>query len=629
MLLKPPECEGCPAYGDGQGFVPDNMKEGTEICLIAQGPGSDEEAGRRYLGNETWEPHSCVPLIGKTGRVWERGYLPLAGLDRSEVSTGNIIRCRWNHKDKLPPINQKVVQQAIKHCNRAHFRPPASTKVFVAMGEYAFLGLTSLQHDFNGWRGYVHPYRPLHAETVPPLPTRVWTPGQVPGDPLPVYVVHHIARIFREPEAELPAKRDWNKLAQLLAGKWPEPMPPIETNPEKLVWAPGSAFDTEFIPETGQLIRFSVANPDRQVFVIEWADMIQYRHDSTKILQRVLPETTQIVPVYPMWPTPDTQCHSSGLVSRLLPEGLRGMGQAAQGQTSVQSYAEVPESVVSSLLQTDASKTRVHPTFSLHRTHPYTIPGYGTLPIEALSNLPETGRSRTRPLPSDWPSAGPALLTVQPGHWAARGSDSDPGPSECIPLKLVAHHAAVDIPYLSVLLPNGTVIDVDCSMMAHACLWTGRVETDDQKGKQGGASSHTLNFLGSIYARINRWKHLARIAPRQYSGADALGTMDAWATGLHGGLSGELARDPQTKWVYENLQKPLVPIVLRAHKRGIATDQKAAQVALRAIREEQQAFEMRAQAYAGWPLNLRSPAHVAFWIYTIEQVKARRKFGAR
>ena len=103
--------------------------------------------------------------------------------------------------------------------------------------------------------------------------------------------------------------------------------------------------------------------------------------------------------------------------------------------------------------------------------------------------------------------------------------------------------------------------------------------------------------------------------------------MDAWATGLHGGLSGELSRDPQTKWVYENLQKPLVPIVLRAHKRGIATDQKAAQIALQAIKVEQHTFELRAQAYAGWPLNLRSPQQIAFWLYTIEQIKAKRAFG--
>ena len=482
LLPKPDACQGCPAYGDGQGWVPDDMKPGVEVCVIGQNPGGDEEAGRRYLGHEQYEPSPHMPLIGKTGRVWERGYLPLAGLDRSEVSTGNIIRCRWGHKDKLPPLNQKIVRQAIEHCNRAHFRPPESTRVFVAMGEYAFMGLTGLQHDFNGWRGYVHPYRPLWAETVPPLLTRIWTPGQVPGDPLSVYVVHHIARIFREPEAELPAKRDWNKLAYLLAGKWPEPMPLLIGEPLD-VWPNEFAFDTEFAEEEpDRLVRYSMATRDRRVWVVEAA--------------------------------------SSG----------RG--------------------------------------------------------------------------------------TILPGSRA------------------IMHNAPADLPHLRKFFGLTVeellaLIEIEDTMYAHAVLWTGRVETDDQKGKQGGASSHTLNFLGSIYARINRWKHLARIAPRQYAGGDALSTMDAWATGLHGGLSGELARDPQTKWVYEHLQKPLVPIVLRAHKRGIATDQKAAKIALQAISEEQHEFEMRAQAYAGWPLNLRSPAHVAFWLYTVEQVKARRKFGAQ
>ena len=470
MLPKPPECRGCPAYGDGQGFVPDEMKPGTQVAVIAQGPGADEEAGRRYLGSNQWEPHPHAPLIGKTGRVFEHTFLPLAGLDRSEVSLGNIVRCRWNHKDTLPPLNQKVVQAAIAHCSRAHLRIPESTKVVVAMGEYAFYGLTGLQHDFNGWRGYLAPLS-LPGEPRVPM-TGVWTPGRTPGDRLPVFVTYHIARLFREPEAELPTKRDWNKLAYILAGKWPEPMPPLIAEPPD-PWPSYAAFDTEFAEDLhDRLIRYSLATRDRKVWVVE------------------------------------------------------------------------------------ASRAGVAAT------------------------LPNT--------------------------------------------TVIMHNAPADLPHLRGLIDLGRV-DVEDTMYAHAVLWTGRVETDDQKGKQGSASSHTLNFLGSIYSKINRWKHLARIAPRQYAGGDALGTMDAWATGLHGGLSGELARDPQTKWVYENLQKPLIPIIMKAHQRGIATDQEAARAALVDIKREQERFELRAQAYAGWPLNLRSPAHVAFWLYNIEQIKVRRR----
>ena len=484
LLPKPPECWGCPFWGDGQGFVPDELRPSAQVTVIAQGPGADEEAGRRYLGGNQWEAHPPAPLIGKTGRVFERTFLPLAGLDRSEVSLGNIVRCRRNHKDTLPPLTQKVVQEAIAHCSRAYLRILESTKVVVAMGEYAFYGLTGLLHDFNGWRGYLAPLS-LPGEPRVPM-TGVWTPKA--GDRLPVYVTYHIARLFREPEAELPTKRDWNKLAYILAGKWPEPMPPIEEDPPE-PWPSYTAFDTEFVVSDREstprnqvsrtpprLVRYSLATRDRRVWVVEAFLAKQVS---------VLPSTT-----------------------------------------------------------------------------------------------------------------------------------------------VVMHNAPADLPHLRGLIDLGGV-DIEDTMYAHAVLWTGRVETDDQKGKQGGASSHTLNFLGSIYGRTNRWKHLSRIAPRVYAGGDALGTMDAWTTGIHGGLLGELQRDLRTKWVYENLQKPLIPIIMKAHQRGIATNREAAKAALADIKLEQDRFERRAQAYAGWPLNLRSPQHVAFWLFDVEGLKVRRKFGAR
>ena len=623
MLSKPPECRGCPAYGDGQGFVPDELKHGAPVTVIAQGPGADEEAGRRYLGSNQWEPHPQAPMIGKTGRVFERTFLPLAGLDRSEVSLGNIVRCRWNHKDTLPPLNQKVVQAAIAHCSRAHLRIPESTKVVVAMGEFAFYGLTGLLHDFNGWRGYLAPLS-LPGEPRVPM-TGVWTPGRTPGDRLPVFVTYHIARLFREPEAELPTKRDWNKLAYILAGKWPEPMSPIETNPENLRWMQGSAFDTEFHEDTRQLVRFSVANPDRTVFVIEWADMIRWRGGDQATLQRILPKTAPPDTVHAVWPASHPHGQEAGALSDLLPQGFRGVVTPPQGQTTMRPHAEVQESLVSPMLQAHAQETGIHAPSLEDRAHLYPVPGYGSVPVVSLLGLQHEESVGPGPRPQDWQGTGATLFAVQSRHWLTGGQLDLAHYSGLIPLRLVGHNVVVDIPYLGVILPPGTVFDADCSMNTHSCLWSGRTGSEDEKGKtRGGASSHTLNFLGSIYARINRWKHLSRIAPRQYAGGDALGTMDAWATGLHGGLLGELDRDPQTKWVYEHLQKPLIPIIMKAHRRGIATDREAAKVALADIKREQDRFELRAQAYAGWALNLRSPQHVAFWLYTIEQIKARR-----
>lgn len=437
--------------------------------VYAQGPGEDEEAGRRYVGHETREAHPQAPLIGRTGRLLEATYLPLAGLTRDDVSLANSIRCRPNHQNTLPPLTQKVIQAAIKHCTLAHGPSPKQSqnvRLYVAMGEYATYTLTGLLHGFNGWRGYLLPFRHPWNPLVPT--TGVWVPA--PRERR-VFVTYHLAYLFREGAAELPTKRDWNKLQKILDGSWPEPYPGHDITPPD-PWPSYAAFDTEFAEDQHDyLVRYSIATRDRRVWVVE--------------SNRAAPVTT--------------------------------------------------------------------------------LPG----------------------------------TTV------------------------IMHNAPADLPHLRGLV-NLDSVEIEDTMYAHAVLWTGKVETDDQKGQQGGAMSHTLNFLGSLYGRMNRWKHLSRIAPRVYAGGDALGTMDVWETGLHGGLKGELARDPQSQWVYENLQKPLVPIVLKHHQRGIAVDQEVAREALTTIRSQQSAFSSQAQAYAGWPLNLRSPQQVAFWLYQVEKLKAQR-----
>lgn len=471
ILPKPPACQGCPAYAKSAGYVPDEVREQAPVMVYAQNPAVDEEAGRRFLGSsggiDQYEPAPHAPLIGKTGHMLERTFLPLAGLTREDCSLGNTYRCRWGHSNTLPDLTTKEMQLARLHCHRAHFRRPGGARVFVAMGEHATAALTGVTRDFGGWRGYL---LPLTLPGSPLEPFRgVWTPsGQEPR----VLVTHHLAYLFKEPTASLPAKRDWNKLAQILKGDWPVPMSPIDSTPPD-PWPSYAAFDTEFAEDHhDRLVRYSLATHDRHVWVVE----------------------------------------------------------AAQAQ-------QVP---------------------------------------------------------------------VLPGT------------------RVVMHNASADLPHLKGLIDLAGV-EIEDTMYAHACLWTGKVETDDQKGRAGGAMSHTLNFLGSMYARINRWKHLVQIAPRLYAGGDALGTMDVWETGLNGGLKGGLARDPQTQWVYENLQKPLIPIILKHHQRGIRTNPEQVKRALAAISARQQDHVGRAQAYCGWPINLRSPSQVAQWLFDVEGLKARRQ----
>lgn len=444
--------------------------------MVAQGPGESEEAGQRYLGSDRWESAPPQPLIGRTGRVLER-YLQLAGLAREDVSLANTVRCRWNHRNELPPADSVLMRQAAAHCTRAHWKPPEGVKLYVAMGEHAFTALTGFQHDFNGWRGYMLPYRPITTMEPLDLYTQIWVPKR--EDPVPVLVTHHLAYLWKEPEAELPTKRDWNKIPQILDGKWPVALPPIIADPPE-IWPSYSAFDTEFHEfytpdgvrdEMTRLVRYSLATKDR-LWCVEAKD----------------------------------------------------------------------------------ARVRI-PTLE------------GTT--------------------------------------------------------LVMHNAPADLPHARKLIDLSNVT-IEDTMYAHSVLWTGKVETDDQKGKTGGAMSHTLNFLGSMYGRLNRWKHLADVSPRTYAAGDAFGTLDVWQLGLYGGIRGELERDPQSMWVYTNLRKPLVPIILKHAQHGIAVDHQAADVALKGLIKEQAQFELQARAYAGFPLNLRSPKQLAWWLYDVEGLKAKR-----
>lgn len=233
-------------------MVPDEVKPGAVVYLLAQNPGAAEEGCSR-------------PLVGPTGLKWENTYLRAAGLTRAQVNVGNVIRCRWKGEDELPPISSVLVKQAITHCQAAHFRPPPETRLLIAMGDYACLALTgSTVSDGdkagNGWRGYVKPYLPYQydpsspvrkssqrgssARTEPPGEAAYWLPG--PTEPLPVLVTWHIARTFHQPWWILPTRTDWGKVPRILSGRWPIAPPAIARQPPQ-PWPSMFSFDTEFL----------------------------------------------------------------------------------------------------------------------------------------------------------------------------------------------------------------------------------------------------------------------------------------------------------------------------------------------------------------------------------------------
>lgn len=247
MMPKPESCKGCPFYGDGQGFVPDQLNDQALVFVVGQNPGAEEESEGK-------------PFIGKTGQLMDSQFLPVAGLSREQVSVGNAIRCRVHGGNELPPIDHVVTRDALVHCHTAHFRLPTKTKLIISQGEYALHALTQEGnvkfHRVSDWRGYVLPFEPLtgprtfHAGIyVPRLDTSVT-----------VLATYHLAYLFRDPTASLITKWDWRKIPRILSGKWPRPLPAIQDGPPD-VWPRRSAFDTEYVPDSGKFLCYSLAYP--------------------------------------------------------------------------------------------------------------------------------------------------------------------------------------------------------------------------------------------------------------------------------------------------------------------------------------------------------------------------------
>ncbi|KKN66144.1 hypothetical protein LCGC14_0474340 [marine sediment metagenome] len=277
MLPKPKQntngtagrgCEGCIFWGDGKGFVPDLINNQAPTFVVAQNPGESEERGERLIeykyGQPIYEPCEPQPMVGKTGFAMQREYFPIAGLTRDNVSLGNALRCRINHKDMVPPLKNVELRTALAHCHYAHFKLPEKTQLVVAQGELGLYAMTQEGLDegvsITSCRGWVLPYTPLCNPRV--MMSDIWTPTMGGGVTtfMPVLAVNHVAYIFRYPTAAMYAKSDWAKIPRILAGTWPrKPTSILDVPP--VVLPRRFAFDTEFILEKDRLLRYSMAYP--------------------------------------------------------------------------------------------------------------------------------------------------------------------------------------------------------------------------------------------------------------------------------------------------------------------------------------------------------------------------------
>ena len=248
MHAKPSSCLTCPLYGDGLGFVPDELVPHATTLVLGQAPGSVEE-------------RSGIPFTGPTGELQTSQFFPLAKLERSRnVSIANVLKCRWSEggkkTDKLPP--EPILAQAIEHCTMHHLRIPKEVSLVIAEGAIAASWCASEPVKVWRWRGHrLYPTRPN-------LPA--------------VYVAEHLASVLRDPKLYWIATLDWRK-ATRTGQNWPQTIPArVIATPDNwaqvlaqfatiIQRAPYVAIDTEFVGRP-----FGVAQPMLTMIGLGWVD---------------------------------------------------------------------------------------------------------------------------------------------------------------------------------------------------------------------------------------------------------------------------------------------------------------------------------------------------------------------
>lgn len=111
-------CQKCELYRSRKNAVPGEGPANAEIMLIGEGPGFYEnEQGR--------------PFVGAAGQFLEE-LLAQAGLKRSDVWIGNVVKCR-------PPGNRDPLPEELAACNEYLERQIAAInpKIIITLGRYS------------------------------------------------------------------------------------------------------------------------------------------------------------------------------------------------------------------------------------------------------------------------------------------------------------------------------------------------------------------------------------------------------------------------------------------------------------------------------------------------------------
>jgi DNA polymerase-1 len=152
---------------------------------------------------------------------------------------------------------------------------------------------------------------------------------------------------------------------------------------------------------------------------------------------------------------------------------------------------------------------------------------------------------------------------------------------------------------------NSTATRHDMDSCAKLYLGIDTIKYEDVAGK--GAKQLTFNQVPIDKAS-------------DYSAEDADVTLQ-----LHRTLHGALAKEPRLLAVYEEIEQPLVPVLLGMEHHGVLVDRELLKAQSAEIAKRLAALEQEAHACAGQPFNLDSPRQLQEILFTKQGLPVRQK----
>lgn len=495
---------GCPLEQASQLYVPDEIHPDSELFILLQNPGADEER----LG---------IPAVGKTGKVLNEQFIPLSGLKRGpEISVGNVLRCRYGHTNDLP--DEETCDAAAAHCAAAYGKVPDSVQAVIIQGAltlrhadkytklvpeiHAGVGTrpgiegesSAKAMSITDWRGYLLGHRPSHR---------------------PSFATVHTADTFRDPAMSWVSNLDWRHIGEYRRSGWANPPPP-----------PQHRAPTDRIPKDAERL-FDAAD----------AGHCQYLVVDTEYV----PATRDLLVL-------GLSFRSAGAETSRVQAG-RGVGETRK--------ADLPSSHV----DIAGSPSPTQDTLAVH--------------CEVLS--------------IDWAGCTPPIR-----DWYAWRFARAVRRTPC-----VFHNAHADLKCLNRAFSLGhrDYKQIEDTMLAHAVVWC--------------ELPHTLEFLGSIYGKYGKFKHLRDVDLLRYNYGDVIDTGLAWES-----LSRALALDPQAEAIYRKQSLSLIPLLLEASDQGIRVNTERVLEVFNEASQLIKKVEAFAQLSVGYPINLNSGHQLKAYLYT-------------